>query len=360
MFFHKILNFLIDCPQLLERMPTRTRSQGIFVRLRQLTLFSQNIVMLRIQSIGYVISTEVDFFSMKMSSAVVEIDLCPDQVVLITGASSGLGESLAHVFYQAGCRVILAARRETQLERVKRELLASRMDKDVVTHTPIVMVLDLAKLEEIPDQVEKVLKIVGQVDILVNNAGISYRGEVLTTKIQVDQEVMLVNYISQVALIKALLPSMVLRKSGHIVAVSSVQGKIAIPYRSAYAASKHAMQAFCDTLRAEVAHHNVNITVVSPGYIQTNLSLNAITGSGDKYGVIYTPVVDENTAKGFEPAKVARSILLAVMRNQPELTISDITPRVAILLRTLLPSVYFYLMKNRALRLRQQALPKVT
>uniref|UniRef100_A0A1B6EUP1 Ketoreductase domain-containing protein n=1 Tax=Cuerna arida TaxID=1464854 RepID=A0A1B6EUP1_9HEMI len=276
------------------------------------------------------------------------------KVVLITGASSGLGESLAHVFYQAGCRVILAARREIQLERVKRELLASRMDKDVVTHPPIVMVLDLAKLEEIPEQVDKVLKIVGQVDILVNNAGISYRGEVLTTKVQVDQEVMLVNYISQVALIKALLPSMVLRKSGHIVAVSSVQGKIAIPYRSAYAASKHAMQAFCDTLRAEVAHHNVNVTVVSPGYIQTNLSLNAITGSGDKYGV-----VDENTAKGYEPLKVARSILLAVMRNQPELTIADVTPRVAVLLRTLLPSVYFYLMRNRALRLRQQALPKV-
>ncbi|XP_054257713.1 dehydrogenase/reductase SDR family protein 7-like isoform X2 [Macrosteles quadrilineatus] len=273
------------------------------------------------------------------------------KVVLITGASSGLGEALAHVFYQAGCRVILAARREAQLERVKKELLSSRLDKDIVTHPPVVMVLDLIKIDEIPSCLEKVLKIVGHVDILINNAGISYRGEVLTTNIKVDTEMMMINYIAQVALIKALLPSMVLRKSGQIVAISSVQGRIAIPYRSAYTASKHALQAFCDTLRAEVAHHNVSVTVVSPGYISTNLSLNALTGTGEKYGV-----VDETTAKGYEPLDVAKRILVATMKRQSELIVSDSTPKIAMFLRTLLPSVYFYLMKNRALRLRQQAL----
>jgi len=273
------------------------------------------------------------------------------KVVMITGASSGLGEAMAHVFYQAGCRVILAARREAQLERVKKELLASRLEKNVVTHPPVVMVLDLAKIDEIPSSLEKVLKIVGHIDILINNAGLSYRGEVLTTNIKVDHEIMMVNYIAQVALIKAVLPSMVLRKSGQIVAISSVQGRIAIPYRSAYAASKHALQAFCDTLRAEVAHHNVSVTVVSPGYIATNLSLNALTGTGEKYGVM-----DETTAKGYEPMDVAKCVLAAVMKHQSELIISDPTPKIAMFLRTLLPSIYFYLMRNRALRLRQQVL----
>lgn len=77
---------------------------------------------------------------------------------------------------------------------------------------------------------------------------------------------------------------MLKRREGHIVCVSSVQGKFAIPHRSAYSASKHAMQAFCDSLRAEVAEHNVKVTVVSPGYINTRLSINALTGNGQAYG----------------------------------------------------------------------------
>lgn len=76
---------------------------------------------------------------------------------------------------------------------------------------------------------------------------------------------------------------MIKRKEGHIVAISSIQGLIGIPHRSAYAASKHALQAFHDSLRAEVAEHNIKVTVISPGYIKTNLSINALTSSGEKY-----------------------------------------------------------------------------
>lgn len=85
-------------------------------------------------------------------------------------------------------------------------------------------------------------------------------------------------------LISAVLPTMITRKKGKIVCVSSVQGKFAIPHRSAYSASKHAMQAFCDSLRSEVAEHNIQVLAVSPGYINTALSLNALTGSGRAYG----------------------------------------------------------------------------
>lgn len=263
------------------------------------------------------------------------------KVAVITGASSGLGEALAHAFYKAGCKVILVARREKELARVKNDLLS--LHPTIPTYPPVTVPIDLSELNDIPGQVARILAVHNKVDILINNAGISYRGDIISTKVDVDIKVMLINYFGQIALTKALLPSMVECKSGHIVAVSSVQGRLAIPYRSAYAASKHALQAFCDTLRAEVACHDIKVTVVSPGYIRTNLSVNAITGTGQQYGVL-----DETTASGYPPEKVAEQILHVVAEEKPESIICPITHRLAIILRTLCPPLYFLIMKRRA------------
>ncbi|XP_067013660.2 dehydrogenase/reductase SDR family protein 7-like [Anabrus simplex] len=266
-----------------------------------------------------------------------------DKVVLITGASSGLGEALAHAFYCSGCRVVLAARRVSELERVRETLLTTHTN--VTTHPPVILPLDLSDINSIPGHVAKVLSIFGHIDILVNNAGVSYRGTVATTSIDVDIKLMLVNYFGQVALTKAVLPSMIERHSGHIVAISSVQGRFAIPYRSAYAASKHALQAFCDTARAELADHNIKVSVISPGYIRTSLSVNAMTGSGKAYGVM-----DSTTAGGYAPAYVANQVLQAIADEKNEVILSPVSPRLAILIRTLTPSLYFWLMENRARR----------
>ncbi|XP_049779111.1 dehydrogenase/reductase SDR family protein 7-like isoform X2 [Schistocerca cancellata] len=263
-----------------------------------------------------------------------------EKVVLITGASSGLGEALAHAFYRAGCRVVLAARREDELGRVKNMLLTTHSTD--VTHPLVVLPLDLSDLNALQGKVAKVLEIFGHIDILINNGGISYRGNILTTSIDVDIKLMLINYFGQVALTKVL-PSMIDRQSGHIVSVSSVQGKIAIPYRSAYTASKHALQAFSDTLRAEVAAHNINVTVVSPGYIHTKLSVNALTGNGDTYGVM-----DSATENGSPAEKVAEEILYAVATEKKELTTCSFVAHIAVLLRTLYPELFFWLMKKRA------------
>ncbi|XP_049956983.1 dehydrogenase/reductase SDR family protein 7-like isoform X1 [Schistocerca serialis cubense] len=267
-----------------------------------------------------------------------------EKVVLITGASSGLGEALAHAFYRAGCRVVLAARCEDELRRVKNMLLTTHsVSKTDVTHPPVVLPLDLSDLNALPGRVAKVLEIFGHIDILINNGGISYRGNILTTSIDVDIKLMLINYFGQVALTKAVLPSMIDRQSGHIVSVSSVQGKIAIPYRSAYTASKHAVQAFSDTLRAEVAAHNINVTLVSPGYIHTKLSVNALTGNGEAYGVM-----DSATENGSPVEKVAEEILYAVATEKKELTTCSFVAHIAVLLRTLYPELFFWLMKKRA------------
>ncbi|XP_011689663.1 PREDICTED: dehydrogenase/reductase SDR family protein 7-like [Wasmannia auropunctata] len=267
-----------------------------------------------------------------------------NKVVMITGASSGLGEALAHAFYSSGCRVILVSRRKEELERVKSDLLKTH--QTVPTYMPIVLPLDLTDINNMKDEVSKAIMVHGRIDILINNAGISYRGEVIDTNVDVDIKVMLSNYFSQVALSKIVLPYMIKQQSGHIIGISSVQGKIAIPFRSTYAASKHALQAWYDTARAELSDKNIKFTVVIAGYIKTALSLNALTGSGQTYGIM-----DKATETGYQPKYVAERILKSVLKQEKEVTIATFAPKCAIILRTLFPSLYFWIMQKRARKL---------
>jgi len=270
-----------------------------------------------------------------------------NKVVMITGASSGLGEALAHVFYSSGCRIILVSRRKEELERVKSDLMNTH--QTVPTYPPIVLSLDLTDINNLKDEVSKAIMIHGRIDILINNAGISHRGEVIDTNVDVDIKVMLSNYFSQIALSKIVLPYMIKQESGHIIGISSVQGRIAIPFRSAYAASKHALQAWYDTARAELSDKNIKFTVVSPGYIKTSLSLNALTGNGQVYGVM-----DKTTESGYQPKYVAECILKSILKQEKEIIIAPLSPKCAIILRTLFPSLYFWIMQKRAKKLARE------
>ena len=267
------------------------------------------------------------------------------KVVMITGASSGLGEALAHTFYRCGCRIILVARREEELERVKNDLINTHQTVPI-THPPIVLPLDLTDINNMKDEVSKAIMVHGRIDILINNAGISFRGEVINTNVDVDIKIMLTNYFSQVALSKIVLPFMMEQQSGHIVGISSVQGRIAIPFRSAYAASKHALQAWYDTTRAELFDKNIKFTIVNPGYIKTSLSLNALTGNGKIYGLM-----DKATENGYQPGYVAECVLKSVLKQEKEVTIAPFTSKAAIVIRTLFPSLFFWIMQKRARKL---------
>ncbi|KAG7243693.1 hypothetical protein INR49_011250 [Caranx melampygus] len=257
-----------------------------------------------------------------------------DAVVVITGASSGLGKECARVFHAAGARLVLCGRDAARLQQ---------------TYTPRAVVFDLADTDTVDKAAEEILKCYGQVDVLINNAGISYRGNILDTHLSVQRDVMETNYFGPIALTQALLPSMVQRRSGHIVVISSVQGKIAIPYRSAYAASKHATQAYFDCLRAEVERYGIPVTVISPGYIRTNLSVNAVTGDGSKYGVL-----DKTTASGWDPSDVAQAVLRAVRHRSKDVVLAGALPTLAIYLRTLWPALFFRLMSSRARKEQKQ------
>ncbi|MEE6497828.1 hypothetical protein FKM82_002878 [Ascaphus truei] len=248
----------------------------------------------------------------------------------------------AKVFHAAGARLVLCGRSEERLEDLVRELGRIR-GRSTQTHKPHTVIFDLSDVDAVTSAGEQILRLVGRVDILINNAGISYRGTILDTAVSVDRIVMDTNYFGPVALTKALLPAMIKNRRGHIVAISSVQGKISIPFRSAYAASKHATQAFFDCLRAEIEPYEIDVTVVSPGYIQTNLSLNAVTEDGSKYGVM-----DKNTAEGRTAADVAHIILNAVGERRKEVMVAGVVPTLAVYLRTLAPKIFFTIMAARA------------
>ncbi|MED6244334.1 Dehydrogenase reductase SDR member 7B [Ataeniobius toweri] len=264
-------------------------------------------------------------------------------VVVITGASSGLGKECARVFHAAGARLVLCGRDAARLQEVVQELSGSSTDIQHQTFTPNTVVFNLVRADSVEKAAQEILKCYGHIDVLINNAGISYRGNILDTHISVQRDVMETNYFGPIALTQALLPSMVQRRSGHIVVISSVQGKIAIPYRSAYAASKHATQAYFDCLRAEIGHLGIPVTVISPGYIRTNLSVNAVTGDGSKYGVL-----DKTTASGWDPRDVADAVLKAVRQKSKDVVLAGTVPTVAIYLRTLWPALFFKLMSSRA------------
>jgi dehydrogenase/reductase SDR family protein 7B len=247
------------------------------------------------------------------------------RVVWITGASSGIGAALAEAFDREGARLILSARRHAELEQV-----AARC-----TGKPFVLPLDLARPDTFPALVGGVLERFGQIDVVVHNGGVSQRSLVQETHLDAVRRIMEVNYFGAVALTKALLPSMLKAKSGHLVVVSSVMGKIGTPQRSAYAASKHALHGFFDCLRAEVADDGLFVTLICPGYIRTDVSRNALTGDGSPRNE-----VGEDIAAGHPADLTAQQILDALSAKRSEAYVGAFGPeRLALLLKRFLPGV---------------------
>jgi len=257
--------------------------------------------------------------------------------VVVTGASSGIGKELAVVLHREGARVVIAARRGDVLDQIKEELVVSGGEAraEVVT-------LDLAALDSLESKAREIVEVFGELDVLVNCGGVSVRGGAVETVLEVHKKVMDTNYFGTMELTRHLVPHLK-AQGGLIVNISSLQGRIAIPHRAAYAASKHALQAWSDSLRAELASEGVNVLVVSPGYVKTELSRNAITDKGDVHGVM-----DQSTEKGYSAAWVAERVLEAIQRGNQEVVLAPLHHRLAILLRALCPSLYFYLMTRRA------------
>lgn len=231
-----------------------------------------------------------------------------DKVVWITGASSGIGEHLAYAFAKQGANLALSARKVKTLEQVK----SNCIDPDKVLIVP----LDVSDFEAAPIVAEQIISHFGYISILVNNAGISQRAYVKDTLLEVDQRVMNVNFMGTVAVTKAALPSMVRQRFGQIIVISSVMGKIGTPLRSAYAASKHALHGYFDCLRLEVIDDNINVTIICPGYVNTNVTINALKGDGSANNA-----KSDSNSSGLPPDVFAEKALRAIAKQKQEVII---------------------------------------
>lgn len=231
------------------------------------------------------------------------------KTIWITGASSGIGEALAVEWASHKPMLILSGRNIGRLEAVKR-LCENR---GAICH---VVPVDLTREETLVSAVATVFSIVPAVDVLVNNGGISQRSYAAETPMEVDRTLFETNFFGAVSLTKKVLASMIARQSGHIVVISSIVGKFGFPLRTAYSASKHALQGYFESLRAELKSSNIRITIVSPGRIHTAISLNAIDKNGEQHGVM-----DEAQQKGMPADKCARKIITAVKNNRKDILI---------------------------------------
>lgn len=229
------------------------------------------------------------------------------KVVWITGASSGIGRALALAFAAAGARLILSARRADNLEEVRRACGTAEVR---------LVPLDLADLDSLPGRATEALACYESVDIMVHNAGLAARARVVDATRDVLELVLRTNYVGPAILTRALLPSMLARGGGQFVVISSLSGKYGGPLLSAYAASKHALHGFFESLRAEEHDRGIVVTLVVPGFIKTDITAHALTGRGARFGRVL-PIF--RTA--MDPEECARRILPAVARRRPEVLV---------------------------------------
>jgi dehydrogenase/reductase SDR family member 7B len=256
-----------------------------------------------------------------------------NKVVWITGASSGIGEALAYLLAAQKAKLVLSARRVEELERVK-------TNTKIAPDDVLILPFDLSDSSQASRYVEEIIKKFGGLDVLINNGGISQRAEAKDTEIAIDRKIMEVNFFSYVALTKAVLPQMISQKSGHVVAISSIAGKFGFYYRSAYAASKHALHGFFESLRLETEKYHIKTTLVCPGKIKTAISINALTQKGEKFNHM-----DESQEKGMSAKLCASKILRAIEKSKKEVLIGN-KELIPVYLKRFVPGVFEFLIRR--------------
>ncbi|MBZ5489754.1 MAG: SDR family oxidoreductase [Acidobacteriia bacterium] len=246
--------------------------------------------------------------------------------IWITGASSGIGEALALAFHHAGAKLVLSARREDELKRVQ-----TLCGGDPNTR---ILPMDVTNAGDMPDKTQLALGIFNGIDILVLNAGITQRSFARDTDESVYRQLMEVNFFASEALARAVLPSMLAQKSGHMVVISSIAGKFGVPLRSGYSASKFALHGFFEVLRAEEEKNGIHVTMVCPGYIRTDISLSALRGDGAKHAKM-----DPGISQGMPAAECARRILQGVRREKNEIIVGAKRERALVYLKRFFPDL---------------------
>ena len=255
-----------------------------------------------------------------------------NKVVWITGASSGIGEGLAKAFNAHGAKVILSARNVAEMKRVQNSFSQKE--------TPsVILPFDVQKYGEAENIAQHALEAFGKVDILINNAGLSQRSLAKDTPFVDELKIIEVDLIGTIALTKALLPHLIKHK-GQIVVISSVMGKINTKYRSAYAAAKHGVVGYFESLRLELEEDGVSVCVILPGFIATNITINAVGSSAE---------IAKNSQNnlGLTPEAFAQQAIQAIYKRKGNVYIGGFKERAAMILKRISPSLFDSFIKNQ-------------
>lgn len=258
-----------------------------------------------------------------------------NKVVWVTGASSGIGKATVFALAEKDARIIISSRNIEKLEAVR---VRCKNPENI-----IILKLDLDDYLHFENLVQQAISLFGNIDILINNGGISQRSLAIDTDISVDSQIFKTNYFGTVALTKAVLPYFVSQKAGQFVIVTSVVGKIGTPLRSSYAASKHALHGFFDSLRAEVHQDNITVTLICPGFVNTEISKNALTGDGSKQNTL-----DKATANGLHPDYFVKRMLKAISRKKQEVVIGGKLEVFAVFVKRFFPRILARMVRKLA------------
>jgi len=249
-----------------------------------------------------------------------------NKIIWLTGASSGIGEALAYQLAQGGAKLVLCSRNLEKLQALKLKLPQAESHK--------VLALDLSQADSLETKVAPMLKETG-IDILVNNGGISQRGLAKNTQLDVQRKVMEVNYFGTISLTQLLLPQLI-QAQGMLVNVASVAGKVGGQSMAGYSASKHALIGYMDSLRAEESRHGLKVLNICPGFVQTQISVNAMNDDGSTYGE-----VAKSIAEGISAAECAASIIQAIDKDKFEVVIGKGLSGWAPLIKRLFPNLFY-------------------
>jgi len=256
------------------------------------------------------------------------------KTVIVTGASSGIGEATAKEFLLQGAKLILVSRSESKMYESFKDF-----NQDSYSIYPF----DLTNLDDIDSFVKMLIEKEGPIDILFNNAGVSQFGYFEESDLSVLDKIMELDFFSVVQFTKSILPHMVDKKSGQIVTNTSIAGLVGSRNRSFYSSAKFALHGFFDSIRSEIIHHNVHVTLIAPGRVATDIGKNALTESGKPYGRD-----DRGHQKGLTKVVAAKKILHAIKNKKRQAVIAkwnDIA-WLAVYIRKFSPSLYFFLARR--------------
>ncbi|XP_054997240.1 dehydrogenase/reductase SDR family member 7C isoform X2 [Sorex araneus] len=258
-----------------------------------------------------------------------------NKVVVITDAITSLGKECARIFHMGGARLVLCGKNWEKLE-ILQDSLTSVADPSK-TFTPKLILLDLSDISCVQDVAKEILDCYGCVDILINNASMKVKGPAHKISLELDKKIMDANFFGPITLTKVLLPNMLSRRTGQIILVNNIQGKFGIPFRTSYAASKHAVLGFFDCLRAEVEEYDVVVSTVSPTFIR---SYHSSTGQGI-WETSIRRFFFRKLTYGVHPVDVAEEVMRTVRRRKQEVFMANPIPRVAVYIRTFFPEFFF-------------------